>query len=117
MAKAVRHCRAGKGPFFVEAVTQRWAGSKLMWPEISTGVTDITMAWDDSRVRGEHEDWFRNQDPILLFARKLIAAGTLSQQEIAALDREAGARIDAAAQFAIDSPLPRPETAVEKVFA
>ncbi len=117
VAKAVRHCRAGKGPYFVEAVTRRWAGSKLMWPEISTGITDIAMAWDDSRTGGEHAHWYRSEDPVLLFARKLIAAGTMSREAIATLDAEVSARIDAAARFAIESPMPKGESALQRVFA
>src|SRR5262249_10318562 len=74
-SRLVEHARARKGPVFLHAVTERWAGSKPLWPELPTGVTDLRMAWDESLIRGEHADWYRHHDPILIYARALIADG------------------------------------------
>lgn len=117
-ASALERCRSGRGPVFIEAVTQRWAGSRPMWPELSTGLTDVAMAWEEARIpSGPHEDWYRSQDPVLLFVRKLVTAGVISKEEVAALDREVSERIGAARRAAVESPMPRAETAVERVFA
>ena len=42
-----------------------------------TGETDISMAWDDSGISGEHEQWFREHDPVLRYARQLLASGDI----------------------------------------
>jgi pyruvate dehydrogenase E1 component alpha subunit len=118
LAGAVEHCRSGRGPVFVEAVTQRWAGSRPMWPELSTGITDVTMAWEEARIpAGPHEDWYRRQDPILLFARQLLGERVISRDELTLLDRSVSERIAAARRFAVESPMPKPESALERVFA
>ena len=44
LAEAGQRCREGKGPAFVETVTERWAGSKPLWPAPATGRTDLGMA-------------------------------------------------------------------------
>jgi pyruvate dehydrogenase E1 component alpha subunit len=117
-ATGLARARAGVGPYFIEAVTERWAGSKPMWPELSTGITDIRMASDDSLIpAGPNADWYRHQDPILLFARKLLASRAMSAEEIAALDRDVTARMNKARAFAVDSPMPEGATALDRVFA
>lgn len=117
VASAVARCRVGRGPIFIEAVTERWAGSRPMWPELSTGITDVSMAWEESKIPQAHEDWYRNQDPILLHLRKLLRGGGISKEEIVAMDSRVSERIAAARRFAIESPMPSPETALDDVFA
>jgi pyruvate dehydrogenase E1 component alpha subunit len=116
-ARAVAHCRARKGPFFIHAVTARFAGTQPLWPTLPTGPTEISMAWDDSGISGEHEQWFREHDPVLGYARKLLAAGDLTQDELTEIDARARERIAEARQFALDSPRPTPESALDHVFA
>ncbi|NIO07369.1 MAG: hypothetical protein GTO40_04960, partial [Deltaproteobacteria bacterium] len=38
VSEAVARMRDGAGPFFIEAITERWPGSRPLWPELSTGV-------------------------------------------------------------------------------
>jgi len=116
-SRLVEHARARKGPVFLHAVTERWAGSKPLWPELPTGVTDLRMAWDESLIRGEHADWYRHHDPILIYARALIAADAATREEITALDAKVSARVEAGKKFAVASPLPAAETALRHVFA
>jgi acetoin:2,6-dichlorophenolindophenol oxidoreductase subunit alpha len=116
-SRLVDHARKRKGPAFLHAVTERWAGSKPLWPELPTGDTDIAMAWDEDRIGGEHADWYRNHDPILIFARSLSKDGAASRDEITAIDRRVSDQMAAACKFAVDSPLPPPETALQHVFA
>jgi TPP-dependent pyruvate/acetoin dehydrogenase alpha subunit len=116
-ARALDHARRRRGPAFIHAVTERWAGSQPLWPELTTGETDLTMAWNESLMAGPHEDWFRNHDPVLLLARRLLAAGDTSRDELLAVDRRACAKIAAARDFAVASPLPTPATALDHVFA
>jgi pyruvate dehydrogenase E1 component alpha subunit len=116
-SRLVAHARARRGPVFMHAVTERWAGSKPLWPELPTGETDIRMAWDEANIRGEHADWYRNHDPILIYVRKLIKEGAATRDEVTALDSDVNARMAAARKFAVESPLPGAETAFDHVFA
>ena len=117
VTRAVEHTRARKGPFFVHAATARYAGTQPLWPTLPTGETDISMAWDDSGSSGEHEQWYREHDPVLRYARRLLADGELGQDELSELDSQVRERIADARQFALDSPRPTPESALDNVFA
>jgi acetoin:2,6-dichlorophenolindophenol oxidoreductase subunit alpha len=114
---AVDHARKRKGPFFIHAATARYAGSQPLWPTLPTGETDIAMAWDDSGISGEHEEWYREHDPVLRYARQLLAAGDIDQEGLRDLDERTRERIAEARQSALDSPRPAPESALDHVFA
>jgi pyruvate dehydrogenase E1 component alpha subunit len=114
--EAVERCRAGNGPVFIEAFTTRWPGSSPLWPELAT-VTDLNEAWEPARIAGPHADWLRHHDPLLRAARELVAAGHASRDELMARDKGARARIAAAAEYAIASPMPDPATVSNHVFA
>ena len=113
----VAKLREGRGPVFIEAITERWPGSVPLWPELIPGATDMTMAWDETKITGEHAGWIRKHDPVLRFARDLIADTVLTQAEVLAIDKRVNERLETARSFAIASPLPKPESAIEGVFA
>lgn len=117
VAAGVARCRAGRGPVFVECVTERWEGSKPMWPELSTGITDVSMAWQAADPSGRFRDWYANQDPILLFIRKLLRKKMVSLDAILKLDHDVRARDAKARRYATASPMPRGKTALDLVFA
>jgi pyruvate dehydrogenase E1 component alpha subunit len=75
------------------------------------------MAWDDSGMAGEHEAWYREHDPVLRYARELLVSGDIDQDELKALDQQVRERIEEARRFALDSPRPTPESALDHVFA
>jgi TPP-dependent pyruvate/acetoin dehydrogenase alpha subunit len=54
---------------------------------------------------------------VLIYARKLLGSGDISQDELTAMDEQQTARIAEAREFAMDSPRPAPESALEHVFA
>lgn len=115
---AVRRCRAGEGPVFIEAMTKRWAGSAPLWPELATGITDIGMATGERPVGdGPHRAWFEADDPVLRLARALAAEGPEARARVLDLDRRTQALIAAAARGAEDAPYPAPEAALQHVFA
>jgi pyruvate dehydrogenase E1 component alpha subunit len=116
-SRLVEHARERKGPAFLHAVTDRFAGSKPLWPELPTGDTDITMAWQTAPFTGEHADWYRNHDPVFIYVRKLMQAGEITADEVTALDRRVSEEMAAARKFALESPLPAAETAFDHVFA
>jgi pyruvate dehydrogenase E1 component alpha subunit len=114
---AVDQCHAGNGPSFFEVMSVRWAGSNRIWPELVTGPLDLRMAWGERSTAGEHAAWFERHDPVLRFARDVLAAKTLSQAELLRLDEDVSKRMEAAERFAIDSPWPAPQSAFDHVFA
>jgi pyruvate dehydrogenase E1 component alpha subunit len=114
--EAIRRCRAGSGPVFIEAFTVRWPGSSPLWPELATE-TDLNLAWSADRIAGPHADWVRHHDPLLRAAHELTARKFATREDLKARDQAARARIAAAAAFAIDSPMPAPESAFDHVFA
>jgi acetoin:2,6-dichlorophenolindophenol oxidoreductase subunit alpha len=116
--QAVESIRAGGGPVFIEAVTRRWAGSAPLWPELSTGVTDLRMASGEVAMpAGEHHAWYETHDPVLAAARVLLAEGGDAAARLREIDRVASARIEAARRFAVDSAAPAAADATLHVFA
>lgn len=116
-AEAVASIRAGKGPVFLQAQLERWPGSHQIKPEFPTGVTDLSLAWEEDRIDGKHADWTRDHDGIRLFVKKLLVEKAASRDDILALDTKVKARIDAARAFAEKSPFPDAATAAQGVFA
>jgi acetoin:2,6-dichlorophenolindophenol oxidoreductase subunit alpha len=114
---AIARCRAGEGPVFIEAVTKRWPGNNPLWPEPVTGITDMRMATGEIAPAGEHADWLEHHDPVLRLGRILAGQGADAATRLVKLDADARARIDAAVTFALGSPFPAAETAIDHVFA
>ena len=115
--EAVARCRSGQGPVFIEAMTPRWAGSDPLWPELATGITDLRMATGELGTGGRHKEWYEHYDPVLRLAREMAKGGAESVRRLSALDEATRKRIADAADFALASPLPAPETALNHVFA
>ena len=117
MRRALRRARRGEGPTFIEAWTVRWAGSRPIWPTLVTGPTELEYAWDPDAIPGEHRDWFGAQDGLLRYLRELLAAGIVERVDAMELDREARQEMERAVSFAMASPFPEPEDALEDVYA
>lgn len=114
---AVAKIRATKKPVFLQAQLERWPGSHQVKPEFPTGVTDLTLAWDEDRIEGKHADWTRVHDGLRLYVKKLVGEKVLSRDEVLALDAKVVARMTEARAVAEDSPFPDPATAAVGVFA
>lgn len=100
--KALDHCRAGKGPYFIEALTYRFRGHSMADPEAY-------------RSKEEVEQW-RREDPIRRFRGKLVAEGVATEDELNAIDSEVGAQMEEAVRFADESPVPDPSTLTDHVY-
>jgi TPP-dependent pyruvate/acetoin dehydrogenase alpha subunit len=100
--RAVERARRGGGPTLIEAKTFRMKGhaehddAKYVPPELV-------------------EEW-RKKDPIERFERHLLAAGTAGPEELAAIVAALDAELDREVEFALDSPFPPPERALEGVY-
>ncbi len=114
--EALKSVRKGE-PVFLESRLERWPGSHQAKPDFVTGVTDIAMAWEPARITGTHADWIAKFDPVLAFARRLLADKAADSAALQAIDARVGAAMKAAREFADNSPYPKPETALSGVYA
>lgn len=111
--EAVAWARAGKGPSMIEAITYRWydhsgfAGSRTG----QDGAMGLPYRTDD-----EVKAWM-TRDPILRYKKWLLAKGLAQEAELAAIDKEMQAKVDASVEFARSSPLPDPEAGVLNTYA
>lgn len=117
LSDAVARLRRRAGPVFVEAITERWPGTRPMWPVLATGKTALSAAWEPERIGGEHAHWIDTHDPVIRAARLLLRLEVASREDMMALDGRVRERVRAAEGFALGSPPPPPESALEGVFA
>ncbi len=100
------HVRSGAGPQFVNAVTYRFRGHSMSDPVSGT-----------YRSKEEVESHVEEQDPITILRNRMMKAGLLTQAELEAMDADARAASEDAADFADASPLPDPSTLYDHVYA
>ena len=84
--------RRDRRPTLVEAFTYRYRGHSAADPEVY-------------RDKQEVEEWQR-RDPIEIFARRLIDAGTIAEGDLEAIREEVDREVVAAVEFADASPEP-----------
>jgi TPP-dependent pyruvate/acetoin dehydrogenase alpha subunit len=109
--KAVDVVRRTKKPFFLQADLERWPGSHQVNAAFPTGVTDISLAWDEGKIEGKHADWIRRYDPIRRFVKTLLSDGVAGKDELLALDKQITDEMSAARAKAEKSPFPPAEQA------
>jgi pyruvate dehydrogenase E1 component alpha subunit len=100
---AAEFARSGKGPSLIENVTYRWRGHSK---------SDRNLY----RTSEEIESW-KERCPILRFKRVLVDGGVMDTEEAEAIDREARAAVDRAAEEALTFPEPSPENIEDEVYA
>lgn len=101
--KAAERARKGEGPTLIECKTYRHRGHSRVDPA-------------KYRPKEEVEAWLA-RDPIKRFREKLLELNVLTEVEIQQIDREVAAEIEEAVQYAMESPYPAPEEALEDVYA
>jgi len=101
--KAVERARTGQGPTLIECKTYRHKGHSRIDPA-------------KYRPKEEVEEWLR-KDPIRHFKEKLLQTNVLLEAEIRQIEKEVLAEIEEAVEFAIESPHPFAEEALEDVYA
>lgn len=99
---AVERCRAGEGPFLIEALTYRHHGHYE---------GDAQTYKPDE----EQEKW-RQRDPLAVAEARLLESGALDRDRIEAIKREAEDRVEAAKRHAEAAADPEPEEAFKHVF-
>jgi pyruvate dehydrogenase E1 component alpha subunit len=101
--EAVERARSGKGSTLIECKTYRQKGHSR---------------WDPAayRPKEEVEDWLK-RDPIRRMKKHLLAVKCLSEVEAAGIEKEVEDVVEGAVEFAVGSPYPKPEEALEDVYA
>ena len=115
--RLVAEVRSEGTPRFVEVRCTRWPGNFPLWPELPCGQWQLDWAFGQSPDRADLAAWLEQSDPLLLYLRKIVAAGELTREQVQSLDERARAEMAGAVRFALDSPFPAPEEAYQHVRA
>jgi TPP-dependent pyruvate/acetoin dehydrogenase alpha subunit len=102
--KKVTEVRAGGGPIFIEFMTYRWRGHFE-----APGLPDL-------RPVEEIETW-KEKCPIAGLERMLLENGIASRQQLEEINGRVLQKIEGAVSYALASPFPAPEDALEDVFS
>ncbi len=92
-AKAVKHCRSGKGPYILEVKTYRYRGHSMSDPA-------------KYRTREEVQKVREERDPIENVRQLLLTGKHASEDDLKAIDKEIKKIVNEAADFARESPEP-----------
>jgi pyruvate dehydrogenase E1 component alpha subunit len=117
VGKAAERARAGQGPSLVESKFYRLSahGNVITVPPLPTQFPEHeAVAVYGNKV--EFEEW-KAKDPVPNFRSRLIKDGVFAEADAKRMEDAARAEIDDAVQFALASPLPAPEEAVNYVYA
>jgi TPP-dependent pyruvate/acetoin dehydrogenase alpha subunit len=117
VAKAADRARAGKGPSLVETKFYRLSahGNVITVPPLPTQFPEheaVTVYGN----RKEFEQW-KSRDPVARFRARLLKERVLTESAAKRIESGARAEVADAAQFALASPLPAPEEALQYVYA
>jgi pyruvate dehydrogenase E1 component alpha subunit len=92
-ARAVEHCRSGKGPYILEMKTYRYRGHSMSDPA-------------KYRTREEVQKMRDERDPIELVRQRILDNKFYSEDELKQVDKEIKAIVAESAEFAKNSPEP-----------
>lgn len=101
---AVQRARSGGGPTLIEAECYHYRGHFETVPQEAVADEEEMAAW-------------RDRDPLPRARRELADDFGVPETDLDAIDDEVAAEVEAAVEFARDSPLPESEIALETVFA
>jgi pyruvate dehydrogenase E1 component alpha subunit len=105
-ARLVDRARQGQGPSFLLCSTYRYSGHH---------VGDINREY--YRSKNEEQEWKTRRDPIKLFSDWLLGEKLTDAAALARIESEVRAEMQAAVDFAIAAPYPKPEEAEQDVYA
>lgn len=101
-SKAIEAIHAGEAPQFLEILTYRFEGHSMGDPL-------------RYRTKDEVEKW-REDDPIGILERKLLADNTATREELERIDDEVEAQVEEAVQFAEQSPFPELDSLFDNIY-
>ncbi|WP_368986096.1 thiamine pyrophosphate-dependent dehydrogenase E1 component subunit alpha [Caldifermentibacillus hisashii] len=102
--KAIERARNGEGPTLIECVTYRNYGH---------------FEGDEQKYKAKDgtEKVLADKDCITIFRKQAIELNLMTENEADEIEKASVERVQAAIQFAKESPLPRPESLYEDVYA
>ena len=117
VAKAADHARAGKGPSLVETKFYRLSahGNVITVPPLPTQFPEHEAVAVYGNKK-EFEQW-KAKDPIPRFRARLLKDRLLTEAAAKRIESAARAEVEDAVKFALASPLPAPEEALQYVYA
>jgi len=104
MVRAAEWCRQRKGPALVHAHVTR---------PYSHSLSDDEIHYKPTREREEEA----KRDPVISFPKRLLADGVATEAEIEAIKAQIEEEVQVAADMALSSPQPKPETALLWVYS
>src|SRR6059058_5361665 len=104
LVHAADYCRQRKGPAFVHAHVTR---------PYSHSLSDDEVVYKPSKEREEEA----RRDCTLTFPKRLIAEGVATEAEIAEMRQQVDEEVEVAADMALGSPQPTPESALRFVYS
>jgi pyruvate dehydrogenase E1 component alpha subunit len=100
--EAVARARSGKGPTLIENKTYRFRGHYEGDPQ-------------KYRTEAEIKSWKKN-DPIIRFEKELMKQKVLTNKKKNQIWEDIKKELGEAVEFAKESPLPKPEAALDDLF-
>ena len=104
LAKLIDRARRGDGPSILECKTYRRDGHFITDPQ-------------KYRSQEEVEEWKLYNDPIDRFRRKILLEGVVAQDDLDAAEERLDQEFAQALEFAVNSPFPKAEDALDDVFS
>ena len=104
--KLVERARSGEGPSFLVCNTYRYAGHH---------VGDISREY--YRSKQEEQQWKKERDPVDKLSRWLINEKLTDREALERMQSEVKAEMQAAVDFAMAAPYPRPDEVDQDVYA
>jgi TPP-dependent pyruvate/acetoin dehydrogenase alpha subunit len=117
VAKAADHARAGLGPSLIESRFYRLSahGNVITVPPLPTQFPEHeAVAVYGNRKEFDH---WKGKDPVKRFRARLLKQGALTEAAAKRIESAARAEVEHAVEFALASPLPAPEEALNYVYA
>ncbi len=102
--RAVAHGRAGKGPYLLEVMTYRYRGHSMSDPA-------------KYRTREEVQKMREERDPIEQIRGTILTGAHATEDDLKAIDKEVKDQVNAAAEFAKESPEPDPSELWTDIYA
>jgi len=102
----IDRARRGEGPAFLQCITYRYHGHH---------VGDIARAY--YRPKTEEQEWVTERDPITLHGEWVMANGIADRAALDAIQAGLIAEMDAAVDFAINSPYPDASKVTQDIYA
>ncbi|MCL2878244.1 MAG: thiamine pyrophosphate-dependent enzyme, partial [Acidobacteria bacterium] len=102
--EAVARLRKGDGPYFLECKTYRW------YPHF------LSKNIEDLRPAEEIQAW-KERCPVNAYEALLVERGVLTPARLKSIREKTLRKVEEAYAFALDSPFPAPEDALQDVYS